>query len=186
MRTVLFITTLLISTFLSGHNPSEMQGRHYPKRFKVGDMYYTSSFRGLNLFMNELKTDDPDLFEIINPEFARLKRKRNSSLIAAGSSGLIGTAMIVGGFTFLKVKDDFYKPGQPFYKPDATKENNVLIFSGLGVYIIGGFIGALLQPNEEDIYNFVNLFNRNSPNQKMDWQLGFDYHNMGLKLTLNL
>lgn len=68
------------------------------------------------------------------------------------------------------------------YYPTGT----LIILSGGLVMGIGSAIGLLMHPNQADIFNFINLHNRNSQ-KKIDWGLGlhFDqYHDLGLKFTL--
>jgi hypothetical protein len=167
-------------------NSSDLE---FPKRFRVGDMYYASSFRGLNLFMVDLEEYSPDLHEIMSPEFERIRKKKNTTLATLITSGALGTALVVSSFTIYGEHDGVFKPGDPFYNPNQKKPNIPVLFSGIVVYAIGGLIGLLTIPDENDIYRFVNTFNRNSPGRKMDWEIGLGFHHEftpGLRLTLNL
>jgi hypothetical protein len=81
-----------------------------------------------------------------------------------------------------------FGPGDPFDGHNPKKPNIAVIAGGTGALLLGGIIGLIIQPREEDIYNFVNLHNRNNPNQKMDWEIGLDMFQgniPGMKLTLN-
>ncbi len=174
----------LLSAPLSNNQPIEL-----PKRFVVGDQYYTSSYRGIKQLMGDIREENPVLYDIMQPELKNIQRRRSNTIIAWSAGGVVGTTMIVGGLTFWQLNDDLYEPGHPFYKPNAKKANPGLIIAGGLVYIVGGAIGLFTGPREEDIYNFVNKYNRNSEDKKMDWQIGLDVlpnNTPGVKLTFNL
>jgi hypothetical protein len=185
----ILISFFLLPGSLFAKQQPKLSDLEFPKRFRVGDMYYASSFKGLNLFMADLEEYSPDLHEIMNPEFQRIRRKRNTSLAAWITSGAIGTALVVSSFTIYGEHDGIFKPGDPYYDRNHKKPNFPVLLSGIGVYAIGGLIGILTMPDENDIYRFVNSFNRNSPNDRMDWEIGIKMspcNTLGLKLTLNL
>ncbi len=159
-----------------------------PKRFKVGDMYYASTFRGLKEFMTDIQVENPFLYESMQPSYYSLKRKRNATIATVTAGTAIGTGLIVGGFTFLNNNERMFGPGDPFDGHNPKKPNVAIIAGGTGTLLLGAIVGWIIQPREEDIYNFVNLHNRNNPNQKMDWEIGLDMfqgNTPGLKLTLN-
>jgi hypothetical protein len=182
------ILALIISLPGYGQNQEVVVYTHH-KRFKVGDMYYASSLKGLQYFMTDLRTDNPDLFEILKPSFSKLQKKRNTALATWISSGVVGTTLVVGAFTFGQVDKTIFKPGDPFYDPNAKEPSLAYLTGGFGVCLVGGLVGLLVYPRDSDIYNFINLHNRNNPQQKMEWEVGFHMHpnlEPGLKLTMKL
>lgn len=158
-----------------------------PKRFKVGDMYYATSYKGLKLFMRDLQIEDPSLYSKLTPTFSDIEKKIKTAKFAYISAGIVGTTLVIGGLTFLQKDKDFFKPGEAFYENNRKEPNMAVIGAGLGVYLVGGIIGLLVSPGESDIYNFINLHNKNNPHKKMDWEIGFNHNKrqeFGLKLTM--
>jgi hypothetical protein len=184
---------MLISNLIYGQHHTTTVIPAISKRFKVGDMYYASSYKGLQLFMTDIEFDNPDLYSKLAPAFKDIESKRKNALISFVSGGIVGTTFVVGGFTFLqktRIDESIFDPGTPFYEPpQEVKEWNVdALLGGFGCYLVSGIVGMLLSPNEADIYNFINLNNRYNPDQKMDWEIGMDFSQnkeFGLKLTMN-
>lgn len=75
------ILLALLGAFLSSNNAfsqyretiviSEMQ-----RMLKVGDSYYSPSIRGLSMLMNDIKSEDFDLYLKLKPEYDRINKKR--------------------------------------------------------------------------------------------------------------
>lgn len=159
-----------------------------PKRFKVGDMYYASNCNGLKLLMSDLQHENPSLHAKLSPSYLNLKNKKEQAIIMWAAGGIIGTSLIIGGVTFLQKEEVDYQPNHPFYDPHVKRPNVAVIGSGIGVYLITGIIGAIICPNDNDIYQFINLHNKHNHQQKMDWQIGLHLiqdKKLGLKLTMN-
>lgn len=151
-------------------------------------MYYATSYRGLKMFMKDTETDDPALHKLLTPAFMDIEKKIKTSRTIFIATGVIGTTLVIGGLTFLEKDDEFWKPGETFYDENNKSPNMGVVGAGLGVYLVGGIIGLLSSPGESDIYNFINLHNKNNPKRKMDWQLGLDMSQrseFGLKLTMS-
>ena len=187
MRFLLLIGLILTSNLIYGQHPTVTVVPDFHKRFKVGDMYYASSYKGLLLYMNDLESDNPDLYSKLTPAFNDIESKRHKALVSVVSAGIIGTTLCVGGYTFLQKDNDFFKPGDAFYDLNSKKPNQAVIGAGLGVYLIGGIIGLIVSPQEADIYRFINLNNKYNPDNKMDWEIGMDFNQnkeVGLKLTM--
>lgn len=163
------------------------------KRFKVGDMYYASSYKGLQLFMTDIESNNPDLHSKLIPAFKDIESKKNKALISFVSGGIAGTTLAIGGFTFLqktKIVESIFDSGSPFYEPPKeVKEWNLgALLGGFGCYLVGSIVGLILSPKEADIYRFINLQNKYNSDQKMDWEIGFDLNqnkDFGLRLTMN-
>jgi len=177
-----------------------MYGQHHtvivepriPERFIVGDMYYPVTYSGLNMLMTDIESENPVLYAKLNPSFQVIKSKRNKAIISVAAGGIIGTALVIGGFTFLKTnnEDSFWKPGDAFYEDSKNEKtmNIGAIFGGMGFYAAGLLAGLIFTPKDADIYHFINVHNKNNPDQKMEWDLGFDLVQNkapGLKLSLN-
>jgi len=193
---LLFLLGLLLApTFMYGqhqHHRVIVEPR-VPERFRVGDMYYPSSYRGLNLLMTDIETDNPELYAKLAPSFNSIKSNLKKSIISVAAGGIIGTTLVVGGFTFLQntsTEVSIIPPESSFYKgPKEVKEvNTEAIFGGFGIYVAGAIAGLIFMPKEADIYRFINMHNKNNPDQKIEWDLGFDLvqnKTPGLKLTMN-
>lgn len=159
----------------------------HPKRFQVGDMYYASSFKGLQSFMRDLQVENPELHQRLSPDFLAMKRSRDAANATWIASGVIGSTLMVGAFTFWQDTKTVFKPGDAFYDPNAKEPSLAVLASAFGVYVAGGLLGILIYPGDDKIYNFINSHNRHSPEQKLNWQLGVDVsQNLepGLKLTM--
>jgi hypothetical protein len=48
------------------------------------------------------------------------------------------------------------------------------IFAGGITAVIGGILYAILSPNENDIYNFINSHNKFNSKAKMEWEIGLN------------
>jgi hypothetical protein len=183
---LVFICTLFSS--LPGNcqlQSSESVVLVHSKRFRAGDMYYASSVRGLQMFMSDLRSENPELYDLLSPEFNAIKRNRDAAYATMIAAGIIGTTLLVSAFTF--GMEDMHTPGMHYTDSRMKEPNKGMVFAALGVYIAGGLAARLLYPGEERIYNFLNLHNRNSPNRKLDWEIGLNvFENMepGLKLSM--
>ena len=153
-----------------------------PERITVGDMCYTTDYKGLKYFMNDIEYDDPELFEVLSPEFNRLTIKRNTGIACWITSGIIGTTFIVSGISSvanadIDLDDVNSKPSMGNYE---------LVFAGLGIYAIGGLFGYIFYPDKNDFFRFINLHNKYSPDNKMNWEIGLNMNpNEIFKLTIN-
>ena len=148
-----------------------------PKRFKVGDMYYASSFKGLSLLMADIKPENPELYAKLEPAFNHIKSKRSKALTSLVTGGLIGSSLIVGGFTFLQKENTVFEPGSTFYEANSKSPNFTAIGIGMGINMLGAIVAVILYPKDSDIYQFINLHNKLNPDRKLDWQIGLNYDN---------
>lgn len=175
-------TRSMIDSYAAFRSQKEM-----PRRFSVGDMYYASSFKGLKIFMNDVEHENPLLYETLKPEYNQLQRKRNAAIATWSTGAAVGSTLILGGFTFWNNNDRMLNTDDSFQGSNPKKPNVGMIASGAGIFLASSIIGMFLQPKEEDIYNFVNHHNRNSPTHKLKWEIGLDmFHDFepGVKLTL--
>jgi len=191
--TLHFLLVLLLApTFMYGQHHTVIVKPIVPERFIVGDMYYPVTYGGLSMLMADIESENPVLYAKLSPSFQVIKSKRNKAIISVAAGGIIGTALVVGGFTFLKTNtgDSFWKPGDAFYEGSKNEKtmNIGAIFGGMGFYAAGLLAGLIFTPKNADIYHFINVHNKNNPDQKMEWDLGFDLVQNkapGLKLSLN-
>ncbi|MFN3555119.1 MAG: hypothetical protein ACK4VN_04045 [Bacteroidales bacterium] len=184
----IFLATMLLCPLYS-QGQTEVVHHELPRRFKVGDIYYPSTFRGVRNLMSDLQTEEPEMYDLMLPGFENLRRKMNTTLGVLGGTGIAGATLFVGSLTFWQVKDDFLKPDNPLYDPSAKKANLPVMFSGIGIIAAGGLISLFIAPDQTDVYNFVNTYNRNSTKRKMDWQIGLNLLNgstPGISLTVRL
>lgn len=157
---------------------SEMQ-----RMLKVGDSYYSPSLRGLTMLMNDIKSEDFDLYLKLKPEYDRINKKRIYSITTIGTSSLVGTSLMIYGV--VKTLDDA-KAISIDENPHLQTTGPLIILSGGLVMGIGSAIGLFMHPNQADIFNFINLHNRNSQ-KKIDWGLGLHFdqmHDIGMKFSL--
>ncbi|MCI5082864.1 MAG: hypothetical protein MRY78_14295 [Saprospiraceae bacterium] len=155
---------LLIAT--SGH-AQYYSGVARQDQFRVGDLYFSANYQGLKSYMQVLKTENPDLHTTMRPVFDNIKRKRDAGLISFVMGGIIGGIMIFSGFP----EEETGRFGQPVLDNDP---NAGLLFGGVGMLLLGGTIGAVVMPRENDYYDFINLHNRNTEQDKMEWKMGFE------------
>ena len=190
---VLFLLGFLLApAFIYGQHHRVIVEPRVDERFVVGDMYYPVSYGGISLLMADIEVDNPKLYASLSPSFKNIEKKRNKAILSFATGGIIGSALVIGGFTFLKTNtgDSFWKPGDAFYD-DSKNEKTInmgAIFGGMGFYAAGLLAGLIFSPKDADIYHFINVHNKNNPDQKMEWDLGFDLVQNkapGLKLSLN-
>lgn len=168
--------------------PSFAQGNvRLPKRFQRGDQYYLSSVKGLSSMMADIKIEDPLLYAKLAPQFEEMNAKQRRARHVFIPSLVVGGGLIIGGLaTPLEDSDPNWGSNGPVYD-DRFETSEIVALVGLGVMSVGTVIAALMLPNRGDIYNFVNLHNKNSNERKLDWQLGLNTSmdsGLGVKLAL--
>lgn len=182
------IALLLFQGLVTAQHSNVSVDVGFPRRFVVDDLYYSSSYGGIKRFMSDLNQDDPQLYQIMKPEFDRIKIKRNAGLAVWSTAAVTGTALVVGSITWWGEHDGIFQPGSPHYNPNHKKPNIPALIGGMGAYAVGALVGWIILPDDDDVYQFVNTFNRNSQQRKMNWEIGLNMHRWnepGLKLTLN-
>lgn len=190
--TLLIAFVLFISPEVFGQYPyhHHYNNRVYiesnPRILRLGDMVYSPNYQGVKNLMFDYQINNPEMHDILLPEFNRLKRKRNVALTTMVGSQIVGITLFVGGFTFLSDR------GNPFsttdgFQQDVYVPNVLVIVAGSFISTFGLFGGILLLPNREDIYHFVNYHNRYSNGEKIEWKIGLNIAptNTGLSLTMN-
>ena len=189
MKTLVFIqlALIVIAPYFSFCQHSTVNVNiDIPNRFKVGNSYYSSNYKGLNLLMFDLKADDPELYETLLPNFKAIEKKRNLAIVTGGVLELAGLSMVVVGFN--KELNNMGSIGE-FGNLESFNQSNKgadLMFAGGILSIFSGAVFALLYPNENDFYGFINKFNRHSGNKKLEWKFGFSpMPNKGFGVTLS-
>lgn len=157
-----------------------------PSYFSVGDMKYPTNYTGLKFLMRDLQTDNPELYAKLESDFQTIKNKRATAYTCLISGTAISGAFFIGAGI----------AGKRWVESNTIDgQDQADIGSGIGLAVIGGsfllaggILYAVFLPNESDYYNFMNVFNKNSPDKKLNWHWGLDYgenyHTVGLNLAL--
>jgi len=187
-KVVLFFIAILFVNNLWGQWEYNTSHSHVSKRFKYGDMYYASNMKGLGTFMADLRVENPDLYQKLLPSYNNIKRKKNAAVSSFVACGAVGTFLLVGGMTFMQKESDFFGSTNPFPEMDNKEPDLAVIGAGMGIFISGAIIAAVLMPKDNDIYNFLNFHNKNNPDKKLDWQIGLNYNRhkdlmLGVRMT---
>lgn len=144
-----------------------------PKHFKVGDRLYSSTYQGLNSLMNDLELEDKEVYSNLLPNFILIQNKRNTAILSGGACAIVGVAMVGVGMK---------KAVNPMNSIEYTEPNQLsgstsglgFIFAGGITALFGGVLYAILSPNENDIYNFINSHNKFNTKAKMEWEIGLN------------
>jgi hypothetical protein len=160
--------------------------------YKVGSIYYPSGYQGLSLLMSDIEFENSDLYFQLLPTYKEIERKRNRAIVSFVAGGVAGTAFTLAGFAdmaSLVNQDPIYNPEFPTNTQfiGLLERNRGLIGIGFGCYIVGGIVGYILSPKQNDFYRFINLHNRNSKSEKMEMVIGLDMsYDSGLGLRFNM
>ncbi|MCT4591006.1 MAG: hypothetical protein N4A71_24505 [Carboxylicivirga sp.] len=193
LSNLLLPAVLLLSSFsIQGQTVVVDHSHCYSKHFKLGEMYYSASFKGLKMLMRDVHKEDPELHAIILPSYNNLVKKRKSAMAVGITANSVGGFLVLGSFTFLQsteTETSIFSPGDSFYKPphDVKTPNIGLMATGGLIMIAGSIVAVLLHPGEQDFYDFINIHNKNSKDRKLDWNLGLDctsQHPLGLSLQM--
>jgi hypothetical protein len=150
-------------------------------KFRVGDMDYAKSFKGLKYFMDDTKADNPELYQKLLPAFSRIKDKHDAAVVTFASTAIIGaTVAFVSLLNAAKVSTSDH------YSTPKVQSNLSGYILGGGIVLGGVIVASIISPKEADIYQFINLHNRNSPNKKIDWGFGINLNpSETVKITCN-
>jgi hypothetical protein len=106
LKIVLTLALMLVSNLIFSQCRSTTIMHPIRDRFKVGDMYYSSNYKGLKLLMADTEIDQPGLHTKLSPVFKDIRRKRNNAVASFVTGGVIGTTMLIGANTFLQKNDN--------------------------------------------------------------------------------
>ena len=190
----LLLCLFLQCNFLSGQNQTVIIDHSHCQtgHFKWGEMYYSASFKGLKMMMHDIGLENPELHAKMIPVFNNLEKKKRSGNSVLISTNAVGGFMLLGSLTFLRkneIETSIFFSGITFYKPpkEVKTTNTALLATGSVLMLTGTIIGMLLYPKEQDIYDFINLHNRNSTDKKIDWKVRLNCtHEQTLGLAVQL
>ena len=144
-----------------------------PKHFKVGDRLYSSTYQGLNSLMNDLKLEDNEVYNNLLPNYNLIQKKRNTALLGGGACAIVGVSMV--GFGVNKTKNQMTSDsfGDPNWLSGSDSGAGLILAGGITT-LVSVILYAILAPNENDIYNFINSHNKFNSKAKMEWEIGLN------------
>ena len=140
------------------------------KGFKYQDNYYDVNPKGLKLFINETSMSDEMKSELSNQIKKISSNKTIADVALYGGFGLGAGIMI----------------NEALSTEDGEQMKSSTLFTGLGVFALGGIIHLIVGPKKKDYYNFINTFNKGNTEDKIDIALKIDYSqqmNYGIAIT---
>jgi hypothetical protein len=122
--------------------------------FKINNMTYSTSQKGLRQYLEDIKSSQPDLYNRMDPILSDIEGSKSA---AWGLMG-VGAGIVVAGMAGAGI---------------GLGNQNVGLFFGafFGGFIIGGvvsLIGFFQFPDEDDVRDFVNRHNQLSPDNPIN------------------
>lgn len=140
-----------------------------PHYFKVGDMTYAKSYKGLRYFMDDTRAENPELYQKLLPAFSRIKNKHDAAVVTLVSTATIGTTVLIASL----LNATKVSTSDPSFESKVSHHLSGYFLGG-GIDLGGLIIAAIISPKESDIFQFINLHNKNNPNKKIEWGLGIN------------
>ncbi|MCB0362985.1 MAG: hypothetical protein KDD35_09685 [Bdellovibrionales bacterium] len=130
-----------------------------PSHFSVSSQYYDFSFSGVSKYMDVLRSSDPELFQRLKPEWDNLKSKKMWAYTSLG----LGILSFAYGI----------KKSTESYDPESSGSGNNSAYGyGLGLGLVGYIVFNIINPDREDLLDFINFHNRTDGKNKIDFNLG--------------
>lgn len=150
--------------FYNGGSGSDVNG------FKYQDNYYDVNPKGLKLFTSETTMSD------------EMRTELSKQLKKISTNNTIANVALYGGFGIgagIMINEALSKENGEQFKSST-------LFTGLGVFALGGIINLIVGPKKKDYYNFINTFNKGTSEDKINIALKIDYSqqmNCGIAIT---
>jgi hypothetical protein len=111
----------------------------------------------------ELVKEDP----IVSPQAQALASRATASQVTM--YGSILTGMAISGVGFLATSETCEEPLFQGASPFCRKRPSwTLIFSGLGLALVGSMVGYAIAPSRNDVLDVLNAWNRGHPDQPFE------------------
>jgi hypothetical protein len=153
-----------------------------PSHFSVGDQYYDGSIRGLQSYLESIRTTEPDLYAKLSPDVQRMNSQMQTAAVFLGLGLVGGLGTTIYGIASRPSCPDPVL-GDPNFATQVREAGactergmqRMMTFSLIGTGVmVTGLIGAMVvAPNRWDYFNFMNRHNALSP-RPMRFQLGYD------------
>jgi hypothetical protein len=144
-----------------------------PIKLKVGDCYYSQDYKGIKMFMAETKDYNPELYNELLPVYSELSKKVKISKNVLITSTVFGSIAMIAGVSSIA--------GNSFHVDESVEKNMQEGFViGSGIIAIGAIISYCLYPDDDDIYHFVNIHNRVTKSDKINFYFGFNENGAGI------
>jgi len=154
------IILISIFTLFVNYTFSQTTTTTTSKHFSSDGQYYNGTVRGLSLYMKSLETDDNDLYKVLEPEFLKIKQKRNIALGVGITAYSIGLGLGAYGLN------------KNINSPNFDEGIGAMVASP--IFILGGLLASfIITPNKQDYLNFINIHNKNSLNRKLQFNIGY-------------
>lgn len=127
--------------------------------FKYQDNFYDASPKGLEKFINETEMSNElkkDLFE----QTKKIRKNQTISSIAFYGGFAVGAGIMTN---------------EALSTGEGEKMKTSTLFTGLGVAVLGGIINWIVKPKKKDYFHFINTFNNDQKESKIDLSLKIDY-----------
>lgn len=184
---VLLFAFFVIPEFVSCQHSHVDVDINLPKRFKKGDRYYASNYKGMKSLMFDLRQEDCELYGTLLPQYQVIENKQIKSVVVASVAGVSGLTMVFVGMNNLvkdaNISDDINET------PSLFQDNSGLglFFAGGLTVLVGGVVSFILAPDENDFYQFLNTHNQFKTTKKLEWEIGlksYSKNEMGISLAL--
>jgi hypothetical protein len=153
---------------------------------EAGGMQYSFTYKGIRNLMFDIKMTDPWLYKELKPVFNTIATKKYSAILIGSSGIVLGSAMVVSGFDLFR--DNMGSSSVNDAMGISSKSSSRVVI-GCGIMIASGVIAFVISPGIDDYYRFVNLFNRNNTDDRLEIKLqpGIIMGNaMGLKVSVRI
>lgn len=167
-----FIALLSLPIFSAAQQTTTVQVQ--PERlFIYGDFVYPANFHGMKRFMADLPELDPAANRLMQPEWQRIKQKRN--LGGALLWGGMAVGAIWGSSGLIPKEREVTRTvlGQPVTTTEKDYSAAYLRFLAGTTFMLGsGLAGWLIMRGSNDPTLFLNTFNKGSQNEKLRLSTG--------------
>lgn len=152
---VILIVLLILGVNLFSQASEKEENNNNPAFYE-----FSLTYQGVSMFMEDLEAYDQENYDLLLPQFEKVKAKRKRAFITGGVVSGVGAAILTTAITLAVTTD-------------SPSDNQDLLLAGMGFFgsitMGGGFITAeKMQPHEDDYYRLVNLYNRNNPDSPIN------------------
>lgn len=131
---------------------------------------YSSSLSGIRDYMEyELKKENQQLYNKLNPKLQSLESNKFWSRTTIIGGPIIGAGLILGGLTFLEVKEK-NELGEGY---ETTKPNYPVMLAGTGIIAASVGLFFLIKPNSSDVKDFIREHNKINTQKPLKYSYDF-------------
>jgi hypothetical protein len=156
--------------------------REAPTNLVINDQYFDGNVAGLRMYLESIRTTNPDLYTQLVPAAERLESQVTIARTALVAGMGVGLALILTGVltraecTLPQVGAANFSTGAAEWE-SCNRDNmtRLQLFSVAGIVaLLGGGVTALVtSPRRQDLLDVVNQHNRVNP-EPLRLQIGYD------------